>query len=419
MNLWILRRIPGSCIVALAVMGGAAACGKTERPNAQTVADSSATSPAFRYDQHVGLATFRGGRNGCLTIANASLEPGKRLTLVLVNQYESSRVYDARVVAKADSACGWISVGAEGMSPAFYRIERTNDTTVNDVAFAVVDPVAPITIRSGLPVGDVDGDGALEVFHSCTSSETVHYRVWTGPVIEGRVRWNGRRNVDYDMVHTCPDLAFFATAATGPPIVAREPTPEPEGDILEMAKERPLGVRVDGQLARYGDPVLAAAVDHLSDVPHPWTVPQFIRLFNQTSSEWLRKLEATRAARRNEMWPEWRTELQRRQDLARILAASRDPRAALALGRTLDDTARTASPPGRELTFGPPLGGEFPNAVAIFEAIFDYYVADINYGLPPEEWQGVVAGKSYDFTVPAVRRWWAANRVRLEAMTGG
>jgi hypothetical protein len=118
------------------------------------------------------------------------------------------------------------------------------------------------------------------------------------------------------------------------------------------------------------------------------------------------------------MWPEWQQELQRRTDIARLLAASRDPRAAVTLGRTLDDTARTASPPGRELTFGPPLGGEFPNAAAIYGALFDYFVADFNYGLPPEQWQGGRAGRSYVLQVPPVRRWWAGNRARLSSVAG-
>jgi hypothetical protein len=51
-----------------------------------------------------------------------------------------------------------------------------------------------------------------------------------------------------------------------------------ERDILEIAKERPPKVFVNGVP---GDPKLAAAVDALADIPHPWTVPTIIEVFDK------------------------------------------------------------------------------------------------------------------------------------------
>jgi len=62
-----------------------------------------------------------------------------------------------------------------------------------------------------------------------------------------------------------------------------------ERDILDMAKERPLGITVNGIPAKYGDPDLAAAVDGLAIIPHPWTVPKMIELFHKETSAWLHK----------------------------------------------------------------------------------------------------------------------------------
>src|SRR3954464_12428887 len=51
-----------------------------------------------------------------------------------------------------------------------------------------------------------------------------------------------------------------------------------ERDILEIARERPPKVFVNGVP---GDPKLAAAVDALADIPHPWTVPTIIEVFDK------------------------------------------------------------------------------------------------------------------------------------------
>jgi hypothetical protein len=361
-----------------------------------TVASAQST---FQFDRQVGLATFKGAA-GCLAIHTASLAADKRMTLVFLGSPAArARLGEARVVAKADSACD-AKLGMNN-SPfqTFYRIERIGDTTERD-AVVVVDPVRPITLREGrYPVGDLDGDGALESFHSCTSSEGVHYRVWTGPVIVGRVRWHHYFYVGYDMVMTCPDLDFFATSDTAPPARPLRRAAEPERDILELSQERALDVSVGGIRARYGDPELATAVDALAGVPHPWTVPQMIKMFEEASGSWLRRVAQDRVTLPSAVGSPRDSEYLRCEQLARVLAASRDPRAALTLGKTID---------GKEVQ-------DIPGGGRILDALYDYFVGDINYGLPPEQWLGIVSGHRYDYTWPAVRRWWATNRVRLEA----
>jgi hypothetical protein len=262
------------------MMGAKAMTGRMVRSMARSglltgaIASGACAQPTFQFRRHVGLATFNGAA-GCVAIHNASLAADKRVTLAFPGSPDAAaRVGEARIVARSDSACdSKLGMGNEPR-PTFYRIERTGDMTTGSNAFVVVDPVRPVTLREGrFPVGDLDGDGALESFHGCTSSEGVHYRVWTGPVIVGRVRWHHYFYVGYDMVGSCPDLAFFATSDTAPPVIAPPRAAEPERDILEMAKDRSLNVIVGGTPARYGDPELAIAVDALAGVPHPWTVP--------------------------------------------------------------------------------------------------------------------------------------------------
>jgi hypothetical protein len=110
-----------------------------------------------------------------------------------------------------------------------------------------------------------------------------------------------------------------------------------ERDILEIAAERPLEVSVAGTPARFGDPELAMAVDRMSDVPRPWTVPRIAALFDSGSGAWLGKLTEVLGRGDSLMWSTADAERERLGDLARVLASSRDARAAVVLGRTLDN----------------------------------------------------------------------------------
>lgn len=109
-----------------------------------------------------------------------------------------------------------------------------------------------------------------------------------------------------------------------------------ELDILEIAKKHPLNIYVNGAPAKYGDPNLAAAVEHLAELPHPWTVPKIIELYQQECSTWLRKME--NPEKRDFPWEGWKEDQKRCGYLATLLAASRDPRAAVALMKTIESS---------------------------------------------------------------------------------
>jgi hypothetical protein len=360
--------------------------------------------PAFRFNQRVGLATFGVGTAGCVAIVDPSLQSGKRLTIAWSGNEEPSRVESATVVAKADSACdsklgfGVASGAGDAGTHTFYHIRRATDTTTFGAAVAVVDPLAPVFVRAGKVVGDIDGDGALDAIQRCTSSEGVHFRVWTGPWLEGRVRWHRYFYLGYDVVGTCPDLNYFVVSDTVRNY-PRSTDPPDERDIFEMVMDHSLGIWLDGKPAAYGDPAFAMAAGRITDVLQPWTVGKLLPVFEQANADWSRRLAQVRASGRNEMWPAADADRQRSADLARLLAGSGDPRAALALGKTLDHP-------------------DSPAQAAALDGLFDYFVADINYGVPPERWVELVVGHAYDYTWPAVRRWWSANRPRLERVIG-
>src|SRR5207247_454792 len=113
------------------------------------------------------------------------------------------------------------------------------------------------------------------------------------------------------------------------------PASAEEQDILKAVLKNPLGITTDGKPAKYGDPNLDMAVKGLSDISQPWTVPKLAKIFNSESSEWVRKIKQLITEKKNQMWASSSDEDRRIAHLARVLAASRDPRAALTLGNVL------------------------------------------------------------------------------------
>src|SRR6185503_7296904 len=91
-----------------------------------------------------------------------------------------------------------------------------------------------------------------------------------------------------------------------------------EPDILDFAAKHSLNKSVqqpDGswRIPKFGDDLLEQAVANLRAYPRPWTVSKLLIWYRQAKGD------------------------QTRSRLLRVLAASRDPRAAIALGGALGD----------------------------------------------------------------------------------
>jgi hypothetical protein len=175
-----------------------------------------------------------------------------------------------------------------------------------------------------------------------------------------------------------------------------------EPDILDSLKGHELGIKTqDPQSGRivsvkYGDPHLARVEEYLSDIPRPWTVPKMIDIFKKERETSLKIMALPRQTKSDaeERQRQWLRESERFESLARLLAASRDPRAAVALGDTFDRWD--------------------PEQPIVISALFDYFVGDMYYGLAPDDKsRRVEFGNMFEFTIPATMRWWHDNQARL------
>jgi hypothetical protein len=188
--------------------------------------------------------------------------------------------------------------------------------------------------------------------------------------------------------------------ASSPPVNSRGTATGAEPDILDLAKRKPLQISVDGKQTKFGDPRLAQGIEALADLPRPCTVPAAIKIFEQESSVWLRKLKQRENDKNPQMWAGWEQEAERCGHFATLLASSRDPRAAVALCRTLDNPT-------------------FPGGICVIEGLYNYFLSDDQFHKVPPEHTGVYAGTNFSEMIRQVKKWWTLNKSDLEMLSLG
>lgn len=178
------------------------ACARSPQPADQ------GSQQSFVYDERVGLAKWYENL-GCLAVFNPSIAP--RTEVALVDQPASAELPSVRaasVVDRLPQACdeGLSGTNNHGATPSFYRIAIADGTMPPvGVVFAILEPSRPVAVRDGQVEADLDGDGAVESFRVCASTEHLHFMVWTGSPGQGRPRWHDTYYVGYDMVPSCTE----------------------------------------------------------------------------------------------------------------------------------------------------------------------------------------------------------------------
>jgi hypothetical protein len=162
-----------------------------------------------------------------------------------------------------------------------------------------------------------------------------------------------------------------------------------ERDILDAALERSQGTTVNGQPVRFGNPELDSAEIRLRDyLPRPWTATRIHALY---LAAYKRLGESETNDSLQDQFSEWRALV---EALGTILAASREPRAALALGRALNDS--------RVMT------------CALHRSFLQYFGSDGSYQRPPAEESVPHAGNGCELWPENALKWWLLNERELE-----
>ena len=176
---------------------------------------TESTKP-FSFEQQIGIAGLLSTQESCMAIANSSIQPDTRVMLADQGAeklaFKESRVGEAIVVGRLETCDGnhLHSTELNPSGPTYYRIRTTGEWKGNGYAFVIVGPSGTVSVDKDQKVeGDLDGDGKVEFFRVCTSSEGGHYQVWTGEPLVGQPRWHWYVYAGYDTGVTCTEKEYF------------------------------------------------------------------------------------------------------------------------------------------------------------------------------------------------------------------
>jgi len=144
------------------------------------------------------VAVEKAGKT-CLSIARTGLVIGAPVRLVLLSAPQASS--DA-VRLVPDGSCAPPGDGDPSLRSYPIHLEK-NGLTSSMPAIAIVDFRGAFAREGDLLVADLDNDGKPEYFRSCTSTEGIHFTVWSGAPLKGSLRWHQYYYLGSDLETTC------------------------------------------------------------------------------------------------------------------------------------------------------------------------------------------------------------------------
>ena len=110
---------------------------------------------------------------------------------------------EARITGRAGKSC--VSVDTSDATIKALNLYELRAVELREPAFAIYQFAGTFTKKDNLISADLDGDGQAEFFRACTSSEGVHFTIWSGRPLEGRLRWHQYYYLGYDVEPDCTD----------------------------------------------------------------------------------------------------------------------------------------------------------------------------------------------------------------------
>ena len=155
----------------------------------------------FDFVRDLGIAVETSDSN-CIDIPNGTLSIGQHVRFVATSRPQKSG--EAEIIRKTDKAC----TKTDQDKPGLYHYEFK----ALQGAMQKYVPAIVITNFDGAfreePAGiaaDLEGNGKLNFFRSCTSSEGVHLTIWQGKPLEGIRKWHYYYYLGYDVEPSCTE----------------------------------------------------------------------------------------------------------------------------------------------------------------------------------------------------------------------
>jgi len=144
-------------------------------------------------------------RFACLAIQNSKLKRGLKIQVVLPDKPQF--VKTAVVESKEDKSCSSEIDVASHLS--FYKIKMADERELN-FGIGIIGS-RQIKVVHGIARADINNDGKLEYFRTCTSNEGIHSTVWTGKPLKGKRIWHTYYYLEYDTDPTCKKKDYIGT----------------------------------------------------------------------------------------------------------------------------------------------------------------------------------------------------------------
>lgn len=161
----------------------------------------AAAKGPFNFSSEIGSTAYRSDVI-CLNIHNSGLKSGDRL--FLISPVLVQTLAEARVLRRATDACRDTTDTDAGLER--YELQVVEGRLVPSMpAIAVHTATKRLSRKGNSIVGDIDADGRIEYFRSCGSAEGLHLTVWSGPPLQGTLRWHHYYYLGYDIKPTCTE----------------------------------------------------------------------------------------------------------------------------------------------------------------------------------------------------------------------
>jgi hypothetical protein len=190
------------------------------QPQAEELGRAAPEQVRFVYAERIGLARFEPDGGGCLSIFNGGVRSGARVALIEPRATGEPATVTVGIVGPGsattcDERLGYASPA--GTAPVLYAISgSTSASRPVGVFVAVLEPPPESAERGNRGEADLDGDGVPESFRLCASSEGLHFTVWTGTALPGRLRWHRYLYAGYDLEPSCTERDYAAISSFGP-----------------------------------------------------------------------------------------------------------------------------------------------------------------------------------------------------------
>lgn len=227
---WSSATLLATVVACSACAGGSPA--RTPRSTSKPSPAAASSRKSFDFEHLVGLVEGDRKDSLWLCIADSTLSVGDSLTLLSDDPDPDKDTYVTVIsaavaerlpyssngplplyLAKMSSGGGRGVAGkgsgvdgAEGQRvDFFYRlIAPPGALDCCIFGYAVRAPRSAFRVASGRAEADLDGDGVMERFQSCASSEGLWPTVWSGEPFRGPRRWTHYYNLGYDLEPNCP-----------------------------------------------------------------------------------------------------------------------------------------------------------------------------------------------------------------------